>query len=91
MKTIIALLLAGAVTANGTTDLEDKLPLPSKPLLWGDVNFIHTTDIHGEPCHDERSWSLSVITLCILRLAFRTSACEFTRKASAMRGASADS
>lgn len=23
------------------------LPVPSKPLVWGDVNIIHTTDSHG--------------------------------------------
>ncbi|KAF7798239.1 hypothetical protein EIP86_009456 [Pleurotus ostreatoroseus] len=24
-----------------------KLPVPTKPLVWGDVNIIHTTDSHG--------------------------------------------
>lgn len=32
-----------------TSDLSDHLPIPKRPLVWGDVNFIHTTDIHGEP------------------------------------------
>jgi hypothetical protein len=27
---------------------ESKLPFPKGPLVWGDVNFVHTTDIHGE-------------------------------------------
>jgi hypothetical protein len=26
---------------------ESTLPTPRGPLVWGDVNFIHTTDIHG--------------------------------------------
>ena len=24
-----------------------KLPPPTRPLVWGDVNIIHTTDSHG--------------------------------------------
>ena len=24
-----------------------RLPVPSRPLVWGDVNIIHTTDSHG--------------------------------------------
>lgn len=26
---------------------ESKLPTPKGPLVWGEVNFVHTTDIHG--------------------------------------------
>lgn len=25
--------------------------VPSRPLVWGDVNFIHTTDTHGTRNH----------------------------------------
>jgi hypothetical protein len=40
------LFAASHASAKHST-IEDKLPLPSRPLEWGDVNFIHTTDIHG--------------------------------------------
>ncbi|KAJ9106089.1 hypothetical protein QFC21_001229 [Naganishia friedmannii] len=40
-----ALLVASFVRAKHST-LEDNLPFPSRTLEWGDVNFIHTTDIH---------------------------------------------
>ena len=26
---------------------QTKLPAPTRPLTWGDVNIIHTTDSHG--------------------------------------------
>lgn len=48
MKLSSGLFLSGVVAVRASTDLEDKLPLPSKQLVWGDVNFVHTTDIHGE-------------------------------------------
>lgn len=48
MKRLIIPLFAGVVAARTSTQWEDTLPLPAKPLVWGDMNFIHTTDIHGE-------------------------------------------
>ena len=26
---------------------QTQLPVPTRPLVWGDVNIIHTTDSHG--------------------------------------------
>jgi 2',3'-cyclic-nucleotide 2'-phosphodiesterase (5'-nucleotidase family) len=48
MKSIVSLLASGAFALVKATDWEKKLPLPSNPLVWGEVNFLHTTDIHGE-------------------------------------------
>lgn len=48
MKSIIPLLALGGLAVAKATDWEKKLPLPSNPLVWGEVNFLHTTDIHGE-------------------------------------------
>jgi 2',3'-cyclic-nucleotide 2'-phosphodiesterase (5'-nucleotidase family) len=48
MKRFSVLFFAGIAAATASTQWEDKLPLPSRDLEWGDVNFIHTTDIHGE-------------------------------------------
>lgn len=48
MKRLSALFFASIAAARASTQWEDKLPLPTRDLEWGDVNFIHTTDIHGE-------------------------------------------
>lgn len=48
MRCIISLLFLGGIAAAKASDWEKKLPLPSNPLVWGEVNFLHTTDIHGE-------------------------------------------
>ncbi|KAJ1300343.1 hypothetical protein OPQ81_005164 [Rhizoctonia solani] len=45
------------------SDPSHPIPLPTRPLEWGDVNVIHTTDIHGwisgheKNVHPEKSWS----------------------------------
>ncbi|KAI5455005.1 hypothetical protein NCC49_002280 [Naganishia albida] len=57
MKRLIVPLFAGVVAARISTQWEDTLPLPAKPLVWGDVNFIHTTDIHGWLLgHQHKTW-----------------------------------
>ncbi|KAJ1302904.1 hypothetical protein OPQ81_003203 [Rhizoctonia solani] len=45
------------------SDPSHPIPLPTRPLEWGDVNVIHTTDIHGwisgheKNVYPEKSWS----------------------------------
>jgi len=63
IRAIIALLSGGLVLSTGPVSAcpdgehahrhvrraEPPVPLtpPSRPLVWGDVNIIHTTDTHG--------------------------------------------
>ncbi|EUC62900.1 ser thr protein phosphatase [Rhizoctonia solani AG-3 Rhs1AP] len=45
------------------SDPAHEVPRPTRPLEWGDVNVLHTTDIHGwisghsKPVYPEKSWS----------------------------------
>lgn len=54
MRLAAGLSLASLVAANSLSSLqqaktaaETHLPYPHRPLAWGDVNFVSTTDIHN--------------------------------------------
>lgn len=50
-------------TPLGPADPRHPIPTPTRNLAWGDVNVLHTTDIHGwalghsKAVYPERSWS----------------------------------
>ncbi|KAG8709968.1 hypothetical protein FRC08_017812 [Ceratobasidium sp. 394] len=56
------LRLLGAASLAAAASLKD-VPKPKGPLTWGDVNVVHTTDIHGwilghpKPVFPELNWS----------------------------------
>ncbi|KDN37134.1 hypothetical protein RSAG8_10343, partial [Rhizoctonia solani AG-8 WAC10335] len=47
----------------GPSDPAHSIPVPTRPLEWGDVNVLHTTDVHGwisghsKQNYPEKSWS----------------------------------
>ncbi|KAG8712084.1 hypothetical protein FRC09_020250 [Ceratobasidium sp. 395] len=61
MKVRDLLRLLGAVSLTAAANLT--IPLPKRHLSWGDVNVLHTTDIHGwvlghpKPVFPELNWS----------------------------------
>lgn len=75
MKLSTPLLFSGIAAARASTQWEDKLPLPSRPLVFGEVNFIHSTDIHGERLL-ALTFVSSRINACFSRMAAGTSACK---------------
>ncbi|QRW23949.1 hypothetical protein RhiXN_10273 [Rhizoctonia solani] len=69
MKAVLVGILVGLATASPVSLHQDpwdptiKLPSPTQQLVWGDVNVLHTTDIHGwisghsKDVYPEKSWS----------------------------------
>ncbi|KAF8703674.1 ser thr protein phosphatase, partial [Rhizoctonia solani] len=69
MKAVLVGILVGLATASPVSlhrdpwDSTIKLPSPTQQLVWGDVNVLHTTDIHGwisghsKDVYPEKSWS----------------------------------
>ncbi|CCO36775.1 hypothetical protein BN14_10919 [Rhizoctonia solani AG-1 IB] len=65
MKAILLGILAGFATAKEIINHEDptiNIPVPTQPLEWGDVNVLHTTDLHGwvsghsKEVYPKKSW-----------------------------------
>lgn len=45
---LTAALVASAAYARPPGFSPRAIPVPTRPLVWNDVNFITTSDIHGE-------------------------------------------
>lgn len=50
--TALLVRLVAQVAAESSAEALERappeLPIPTRPLEWGDVNFLHTSDTHGE-------------------------------------------
>lgn len=76
MRAVIALaILAACLRVSGRSERRtgNGLPTPSRPLEWGTINFLATSDTHGKPSIAHVS---TIATAYCSRLAARTSARE---------------